>query len=57
MFGRTLPPLVFGLLLLATWDIVTRTGAVAEFYLPAPPTWPGISSTRCATAPCSTTPR
>ncbi|MBI0299925.1 ABC transporter permease subunit, partial [Streptomyces sp. PRKS01-29] len=31
-----LPPLVFGLLLLVVWDIVTRTGAVAEFYLPAP---------------------
>lgn len=31
-----LPPLVFGLLLLVVWDLVTRTGAVAEFYLPAP---------------------
>jgi NitT/TauT family transport system permease protein len=36
MFRGALPPLVFGLALLLVWDIVTRTGAVAEFYLPGP---------------------
>ncbi|GAA0934876.1 hypothetical protein GCM10009576_068580 [Streptomyces rhizosphaericus] len=36
LFRSVLPPLVFGLSLLVVWDIVTRTGAVAEFYLPAP---------------------
>ncbi len=36
LFRGVLPPLVFGLFLLVVWDIVTRTGAVAEFYLPAP---------------------
>ncbi|QLH22036.1 ABC transporter permease [Streptomyces sp. Rer75] len=36
MFRGVLPPLVFGLVLLLVWDIVTRTGAVAEFYLPGP---------------------
>ncbi|AJZ85785.1 ABC transporter permease [Streptomyces sp. AgN23] len=36
LFRGVLPPLAFGLLLLVVWDIVTRTGAVAEFYLPAP---------------------
>ncbi|AUA13533.1 ABC transporter permease [Streptomyces malaysiensis subsp. malaysiensis] len=36
LFRGVLPPLVFGLSLLVVWDIVTRTGAVAEFYLPAP---------------------
>ncbi len=36
MFRGVLPPLVFGLALLLVWDIVTRTGAVAEFYLPGP---------------------
>ncbi len=36
IFQRVLPPLVFGLLLLLVWDIVTRTGMIAEFYLPAP---------------------
>lgn len=36
MFRGVLPPLVFGLALLLVWDLVTRTGAVAEFYLPGP---------------------
>lgn len=36
LFRGVLPPLVFGLALLLVWDIVTRTGAVAEFYLPGP---------------------
>lgn len=36
LFRGVLPPLVFGVLLLVVWDTVTRTGAVAEFYLPAP---------------------
>jgi len=36
MFRGVLPPLVFGLALLLVWDIVTRTGVVAEFYLPGP---------------------
>ncbi|AKJ10266.1 ABC transporter permease [Streptomyces incarnatus] len=33
-----LPPVVFGVLLLGTWEAVTRTGAVAPFFLPAPGT-------------------
>jgi NitT/TauT family transport system permease protein len=35
-FRGVLPPLVFGLALLAAWEEMTRTGAVAKFYLPAP---------------------
>lgn len=36
VFHGVLPPLVFGLVLLLVWDIVTRTGMVADFYLPGP---------------------
>jgi NitT/TauT family transport system permease protein len=35
-FRGVLPPLVLGLALLAAWEGMTRTGAVADFYLPAP---------------------
>jgi NitT/TauT family transport system permease protein len=35
-FQAVLPPLLFGLVVLVTWDLLTRTGAVADFYLPAP---------------------
>ena len=35
-FRTVLPPVIFGLVLLVTWEIVTSTGLVAEFYLPAP---------------------
>lgn len=36
--ATVLPPLVFGLILVGTWDLVTRTKAVSAFFLPAPGT-------------------
>ncbi|KJS54907.1 ABC transporter permease [Streptomyces rubellomurinus subsp. indigoferus] len=36
--AAVLPPLVFGLVLLGTWESVTRTKAVSAFFLPAPAT-------------------